>query len=314
MAKIKVLHGGMLTTVQDKGRKGYQQYGISTAGVMDEYSYALANALVANPKGEAVLEITYMGPRLLLEEDMVLAVTGADLTPMVDGVEIPMYQSIRVPSGSTLSFGTIKKGVRAYLAFGGSIDVPLVGGSKSTLVKSKMGGFHGRPLKAGDELEVMVNPDAPSGKVLQEQYKPNLLKEHKIGVVLGPQDDYFDEKALAQLFSEQGYRLSNQVDRMGLRLSGTPLQHKKGADILSDATVMGSIQVPQDGLPIILMADRQTTGGYTKIATVIREDLCKLAQLGPGDSISFYELSLQEAQRRYAEFDQRIRHAIESIK
>lgn len=314
MAKISVLQGGMLTTIQDRGRVGYQQYGIPTSGAMDEYSYELANALVGNPRGEAVLEITYMGPILQFEEDVVLAITGANLSPMVDGLPLSMYESHRMKAGSTLSFGRVMEGVRAYVAFGGELDVPVISGSKSTFVKSKIGGYEGRALKAGDALSLKINPLATSGKVLSERFIPRFDKSVEIRALLGPQDEYFTEKGIQSFFNEKGYLLSKHVDRMGIRLEGEAIEHKDGADIVSDATVLGNVQVPSDGLPIILMADRQTTGGYTKIATVIREDIAKLAQLGPGDRIIFREISLDEAQKRYREFEERLQRVFQSLR
>ena len=313
MSNIKVLNGGIYTTVQDYGRVGYQKFGISVAGVMDEYSYAMANALVGNKKGEAVLEITYFGPMMQFEEDMVIAVTGADINPRVDNKPINMYESVLVKAGSTLSFGKLKDGVRAYLAFGGEIDVPVVNGSKSTHVKSKMGGYQGRQLKPRDELTIKVNKNAKAGRVLPAKYIPEISKFNVIRVVLGPQDDYFTEKGIHTLFKSGGYTLSKDMDRMGMRLLGEPLESKNGADIISDGTVMGSIQVPANGLPIILMADRQTTGGYTKVGTVIREDIPKLSQMASLGKICFTEISLEDAQKKYVEYENKINEAIESI-
>lgn len=314
MSNINVINGGIYTTVQDYGRVGYQKFGISVAGVMDEYSYAMANALVGNKKGEAVLEITYFGPMMKFDEDMVIAVTGADINPRVDNQPINMYESVLIKAGSTLSFGKLKDGVRAYLAFGGEIDVPVVNGSKSTHVKSKMGGYHGRQLKPHDELNIKVNKDAKAGRVLPAKYIPTISKFNVIRVVLGPQDDYFTEKGINTLFRSGGYTLSKDMDRMGIRLLGDPIEFKDGADIISDGTVMGSIQVPSNGRPIILMADRQTTGGYTKVGTVIREDIPKLSQMASLGKICFEEISLEDAQKKYIEYENKINEAIESIK
>ncbi|EFI41778.1 biotin-dependent carboxyltransferase family protein [Peptoniphilus sp. oral taxon 386] len=314
MAKIKVLNGGIYTTVQDYGRIGYQKFGIAPAGVMDEYSYELANALTGNKRGEAVLEITYLGPMLKFEDEVVIAVTGANVSPKIDGVPINMYESYKIGAGSTLSFGKLIDGVRAYLAFGGEIDVPVVNGSKSTLVKSKIGGYEGRPLKAGDEFEVKVNEAAKEGKILPDKYKAQINKFNVIRVVLGPQDDYFTEDGIKKLFRSGGYTLTKNIDRMGIRLDGAALEHKTAADIISDGTVMGAVQVPSDGHPIILMADRQTTGGYTKIGTVIKEDIAKIAQMGAMNKLCFTEISLSDAQKEYEKFEQKILDARESVK
>ena len=314
MSNIKVLNGGIFTTVQDYGRIGYQKYGISEAGVMDEYNYAVANALVGNKKGTAVLETTYFGPALVFDEDMVVAVTGADMEPKLDNVKVEMYESFKVKKGQKLTFGIVKNGVRGYIAFGGEIDVDVVNGSKSTHVKSKMGGYKGRALKPKDELNILVNPDATEGRKLPEKFIPVFSPFNVIRVVLGPQDDYFTEKGIHTLFRSGGYTLSKEMDRMGMRLLGDALELKDGADIISDGTVMGAIQVPANGKPIILLADRQTTGGYTKIGTVVREDIPKLAQMSALNKICFEEVSLEKAQNMYVDYENYINTAIESIK
>lgn len=314
MANVKVIIPGIYTTVQDYGRIGYQKFGIATTGVMDEYSYAMANALVGNERGAAALELTYFGPMLKFEEDMVIAVAGANMSPKIDNEPINMHESHLVQAGSTLSFGKLKNGVRAYLAFGGEIDVPIVNGSKSTLVKSKIGGYEGRPLKSKDELNIIVNKDAVAGKVLDPEYYPIIDKFNVMRAVLGPQDDYFTAKGINKFFRSGGYTLTKSLDRMGIRLDGAVLESKGGADIVSDGTVMGTVQVPSDGLPIILMADRQTTGGYTKIATIIREDIAKIAQMGALDKLCFEEVSLHDAQVLYGKFEEKIIAAIDSLK
>lgn len=314
MSNIQVVMGGIYTTVQDYGRVGYQKFGISVAGVMDEYNYAMANALVGNKKGEAVLELTYFGPMLKFQEDIVVAITGANMNPRVDNKAINMYESVLVKAGSTLSFGKLEQGIRSYIAFGGEIDVPVVNGSKSTHVKSKMGGYKGRQLKPKDELNIIVNKNAKAGLKLPEKYIPKINKFNVIRVVLGPQDDYFTEKGIHDLFKSGGYTLTKDMDRMGMRYNGEALEFKEGADIISDGAVMGSIQVPSNGKPIILMADRQTTGGYTKIGTVIREDIPKLAQSTALDKICFEQISLEDAQEKYIAFENKIAEAIEEIK
>lgn len=314
MSNVKVITPGIYTTVQDYGRFGYQKFGIATTGVMDEYSYTLANALVGNKRGEAALETTYLGPMLKFEEDMVIAIAGADISPKIDNVPINMHESYLVNAGSTLSFGRIKNGVRSYIAFGGEIDVDVVNGSKSTLVKSKIGGYEGRPLKARDELNIIVNKNAVAGKKLSQEFYPEISKFNVMRVVLGPQEDYFTEYGIYKFFRSGGYTLSKNIDRMGIRLEGDSIELKDGADIISDGTVMGTVQIPSDGKPIILMSDRQTTGGYTKIATIIREDIAKIAQMGPMDKICFELVSIEEAQDLYEEFENKILRAIESLK
>ncbi|CDZ75463.1 Allophanate hydrolase subunit 2 [Peptoniphilus sp. ING2-D1G] len=314
MAKISVINGGISTTIQDYGRIGYQKFGMVAAGVLDVYSYELANALVGNKRGEAVLEITYFGPMLKFDEDVVIAVAGADVSPKIDGKEVAMHASHLVKAGSTLSFGKLKNGLRAYLAFGGSIEVPELNGSKSTFMKGKVGGYEGRALKAKDEFEVKVNPEAKEGKILDPKYYPEIEKFNVIRVTLGPQDDYFSKEEIGKFFESGGYTVSKSIDRMGMRLEGNPIKHIKGADIISDGTVMGSIQVPANGLPIVLLADRQTTGGYTKIGAVIKEDVCKLAQMGAGTKLCFQEVSIEKAQDLYKKFEDKVVAVRESLK
>ncbi len=294
MSKVTVKIGGLLTTVQDAGRIGYQKYGITQAGVMDEESYCYANALVGNPQGSAVLEINYMGPDLLFEDDTMIAVTGADCELTINGNSVAINESHLVPAGGSLRFVRLKQGVRAYLAFGGDIDVPVVNGSKSTFIKGHIGGFEGRQIKPKDVFSLQALRPFKK-RVLAAEFKPDLAQEVTLRVVLGPQDDYFTEKGVETFFSDVGYTVTRYSDRMGYRLDGPAMEFKEGADIISDGTVMGSVQVPKDGKPILLLADRQTTGGYTKIGTVISADLPLVAQLAPNAHIRFTPISLEEA-------------------
>lgn len=297
---VKVMKAGACTTIQDLGRVGYQRFGIPVAGVMDEFSATVANYLVGNKRSEAVLEVTYLGPMLKFQEEMVIAVAGAELSPKMNGIPISTWESVRVFEGDVLSFGAVRAGVRAYIAFAGSIDVPVVNGSKSTLMKSKIGGFHGRMLQNGDELSIQIRQESKLKKI-DDRYLPSYEHHNVIRVCLGPQDDYFTEKGV-ETFFQKPYTITANADRMGIRLDGSIIEHKEKADIISDAAVIGSIQVPADGKPIVLMADRQTTGGYTKIGTVIKEDIIKLAQMGTRDTIQFEEISVEEAQKRYLDF------------
>jgi urea carboxylase len=302
MNNIKVITSGALTTVQDIGRYGYQKFGIPVAGVMDEYSYKIANYLVGNDENEAVLEMTFIGSNLEFLEDMVIAITGANLKPQINKKDISMWQSIQVKKGDVLSFAGVKEGIRTYVAFGGKINVPVVNGSKSTTIKSKLGGYNGRKLQKDDMLEIIISKNATKNKKLDEKYIPKFNKEEKIRVVLGPQDDYFTEYGISTFLSKEGYSITAESDRMGVRLDGKAIEHKKTADIISDGAVIGSIQVPANGMPIILMADRQTTGGYTKIGTVIKEDICKIAQMGTNFKLFFEELTIQESQEEYKKY------------
>ena len=292
MFSIKVLKPGLCTTVQDIGRIGYQQYGIPVSGVMDEFAYRVGNILVEADENNAVLEIPYLGPTLEFDFEITIAITGANLNPKINGQDVAMWKTINIKKGDILSFSSIKSGARAYLAFSGEIDVPFVNGSKSTLLKSKLGGFEGRQLKIGDILKIKNPKTLSKRNKLNSKYIPEYLSSENIRVVLGPQDDYFTEKGIEAFFNNE-YEITKEADRMGMRLEGEVIEHKNKADIISDAAVFGSIQVPGNGKPIILLADRQTTGGYTKIATVIKADLPKLAQMLSGNKIRFKKLALE---------------------
>lgn len=296
MSSIDVINGGILTTIQDSGRYGYQELGIPTSGVMDDYNYRLANILVGNKLDEAVFEMTFFGPTLKFNENLIIAITGSNMNPKINGELAPMYETIKVKKGDTLQFGKVNEGIRSYLAFGGSIDVPVVNGSKSTHIKTKMGGIEGRALKAKDEINIKESKEETMRKI-PEKYIPKISHCNILRIVLGPQDDYFTEKGIHDLFRSGGYQVTKDFDRMGIRLKGTAIEHKETADIISDGTTFGSIQVPANGQPIILVADRQTTGGYTKIGNVITADLHKLAQMTFLDKVLFQEIKIEEAQK-----------------
>ncbi len=296
MSSIDVINGGILTTIQDSGRYGYQELGIPTSGVMDDYNYRLANILVGNKLDEAVFEMTFFGPTLKFNENLIIAITGSNMNPKINGELAPMYETIKVKKGDTLQFGKVNEGIRSYLAFGGSIDVPVVNGSKSTHIKTKMGGIEGRALKAKDEINIKKSKEETMRKI-PEKYIPKISHCNILRIVLGPQDDFFTEKGIHDLFRSGGYQVTKDFDRMGIRLKGTAIEHKETADIISDGTTFGSIQVPANGQPIILVADRQTTGGYTKIGNVITADLHKLAQMTFLDKVLFQEIKIEEAQK-----------------
>ncbi len=294
---VLVLKPGMLTTVQDLGRWGLQDSGVPVAGPMDAYSHRLANRLVGNPDTAATLEITLIGPELQFEGDAICAVAGADFPVRLDGVPVPMHEAWAARAGARVSFGVRRRGARAYLAVRGGFDVPLVFRSRATHLLSAMGGVAGRALASGDRLPIgTVEPVAPA------RGEPLPLPEGgaRVRVVWGPQEDYFTEAARQTLVSAR-FLVTPQSNRQGYRLQGPPLAHAGSADILSDATPIGSIQVPASGQPILLMADRQTTGGYPKIATVITADLPLAGQLAPGEWIEFTACSLDEARRALIE-------------
>lgn len=293
---IKFANGGFITTIQDMGRTGYQEFGVPAAGVMDTLSFRKANILVGNDENEAVLEVTLMGPMFTFTSDNIIAVTGGDLGAKLNGKDIPMYQAVLAKKGDTMSFMGIKSGSRAYVAFAGGLDIPVVMGSKSTHLKSSLGGFEGRKLGPGDEIEFTAPKTTlpnMSRRVLSADDFSGASCE--LRVILGPQDDCFTEKGI-QTFLSSTYTLTNEADRMGLRFEGETIEHKNGGDIITDGISFGAVQVPSHGQPIVMMADHQTTGGYTKIAGVISVDLPKAAQLKPGCKVTFRAVTVEEAQ------------------
>ena len=296
---IKVIQGGFLTTVQDLGRFYYQQFGVSPGGAMDGRSLRLGNILVGNDENTAGLELTATGPLLEFWSDTVIAVTGGDMQPCINHVPIQMYRAIRVKKGDMISFRGLKSGFRSYLTFSGGVDVEPIMGSRSTLLKAGIGGYKGRKLQTGD----MIPLGTPrkdlyrfSQRVLpQEDYSSNVVT---LRILLGPQEDRFTANGLRTLLKQQ-YCVSEQCDRMGYRLEGPAIEHKSDANIITDGIALGSIQVPGDGKPIIMMADRQSTGGYTKIGTVISSDIPKLAQCRPGTMLQFQTIDIEKAQAFY---------------
>ena len=278
----------MLTTVQDEGRWGFQNLGVSVAGPMDRASHRLANLLVSNRQSAATLEVTLVGPEIEFESASTVAVTGAEFRLTLDGLEVPMNVATQARQGSTLRFGDRHRGARAYVAVAGSFEIPPVLGSRSTHLPSRMGGLGGRALVAGDRIP-LGEVDRVTGAASSMGRRPAIpLPEGgaRLRVMLGPQDERFSEAAFATLQAAR-YQITPQSDRMGYRLAGPRLGHRAGADMLSDGTPIGSVQVPASGDPILLMADCQTTGGYPKIATVITADLALAGQLAPADWIEF---------------------------
>ncbi len=296
--RIIVIKSGWHTTVQDLGRYGYQQYGVPVSGAMDAFSTIVANRLVGNPDDAAVLELTLKGPELQFEQDTAVAITGADLSPTVNGNNVPMWQSILIPRNSQLSFRMARTGSRAYLAVSGGIEVPLVLGSRSTHCASETGGYAGRQVKPGDVLR-SGKPGAIVSRLIGSRLLDELIPRYKrsatLRIIPGPQQNFFSEKSFGALTTAT-YTVSAESNRMGYRLTGPKIVRKGSSQFISDGTAMGELQVPPDGKPILLMADRQTTGGYPKIAVVISADLPLAAQLAPGDTISFAPCTVAQSQ------------------
>jgi 5-oxoprolinase (ATP-hydrolysing) subunit C len=295
---LKVLSSGFHPTVQDLGRHGFQDLGVSISGALDPISMRLANALVGNPDSVAGLEIRLLGPTLRVETESVrVALCGTDTTiDIQDGTpcQLPSWRSVMLRLGDVFQIGAIRDSGCCFLAIEGGFDLPDVFGSQSTFVKAGFGGLDGRPLAQGDDLPLHLGK--ASGRGERRLPNPPLLDTGEpIRVVLGPQDSYFHDHAIAT-FLDAEYEISKEADRMGLRLLGAPLEHSKGFNISSDGIATGGIQVPGNGLPIILLADHQTTGGYPKIATVASADLPRLGRMRPGETLRFEAVTVSQAE------------------
>ncbi len=291
MKAFQVLHPGVLTTIQDLGRWGYMKYGIPPSGAADRFSAQVANWLVGNAEGAALLEVTLYRLELLALNDLEIAITGADLLPHLNGQPISMWENIHIKEGDRLVFKGRRRGLRAYLAVRGGFRGLEFLGSRSVFPR----GLMGQPLQTGDILEIAEMKGVQKNKkTLPASFIPHCSPPEFVRVILGPQADHFTPAGI-EIFLSSSYRVSAQSDRMGYRLEGPRIEHSRGADIISEPIARGAIQVPGDGLPIILLWDAQVSGGYTKIASVISADLNYLAQIMPGDSIKFKEVSLAEA-------------------
>ncbi len=308
MMGIKVLHPGLLTTIQDLGRYGVQKFGVIVGGAMDSLSLRIANLLVGNPQDEGALEVTLYGTSLVFESDELIAITGGNLRPTLDGKEVKMWRPLLVKKGAILKFHAAVSGCRAYVSFSGGIQVPKVMNSKSTYLRASLGGFQGRKLQKNDIF------DCGERTALGEELFQHLQKEpanyswlvyftsfvdfnktKTIRIIRGSEYERFDKESIKDFLSTP-YTITTQADRMGYRLEGKQIHLKEQFELLSEGVTYGTIQVPANGQPIILMADRQTTGGYPKIGQVISADLPSLAQMQATDKIYFKEVTLKEAQ------------------
>ena len=297
---MRIFLPGLMTTIQDEGRIGYQNSGVAVSGAMDMDAFHLANILVGNPRGEGAFEMTFMGLSAEFEEDVVLAVTGADMQPKVNGEPVEMCSAFRVTKGDRLEIGGAVSGARSYLAVAGGLKIAPVMGSVSTLASKGLGGIEGRALKSGDVIELKAPGTVPANmekrKVKKAVYPSD---EIALRVVPGPQDDAFSPEELRNFFW-YGAKITNDFDRMGCRLERhEPLHHLVDGNIISDGIAPGAIQIPTNGQPIIMLSDRQTVGGYTKIGTVISADLPVIAQSRPGMKVRFVRVSLDLAQDLY---------------
>ena len=316
MAGVKILEvviPGPLTTLQDQGRFGFGQYGVAPSGAVDSFSLRVGNLLVGNPENEACLEMTIMGPVMKARAHMALAITGGNLQPRIDGRPVPMWRSIVIKKGERISFKGLKRGCRAYLAVGGGFIAPTVLGSKSTNLGGRFGGIEGRPLKANDILfsnSPHLHLDT-EGQTLSPESIPEYPTDSSLRVIPGPHHDHFSAETMA-LFQENPFRVTEQSDRTGIRLAGLPVRAKKGfkKSIISEGVVPGTIQVPGNGQPIIILGET-VTGGYRKIATVISADLHRLGQLRPGNRVTFMAVSQDEAYSALKEMEKTIQRGME---
>lgn len=309
---MKCLKAGLYTTVQDIGRNNYESYGFSVAGAMSQYLYKIATALVDN-ENSAALEITKLGPTFIFNESNVIAFASYGAQLYIDHKEVPINTAIYIEKGQILEIRNIEKGSRGYLAFQKSLDIDKVLNSYATHTRSGIGGFKGRTIQKGDHLKFKktnINHDVIGNTVTLTPYEHDLV----IPIIEGLQFDSFTE-AGKKLLTKQKYEISNLSDRMGVRLIGKDkITHKTEADIISEPITAGSIQIPNSGQPIILMNDRQTIGGYTKIANVTFIGQEKLANVNVGDEVTFKWTTIEQAQTSYASYFKMIEQQIFEIK
>jgi biotin-dependent carboxylase-like uncharacterized protein len=293
MPSILIQDAGPQTTVQDLGRRGSLRVGIPPSGPMDREAFLLANRLVGNADDAAGLECTFTGPRVEFADERWVAVTGAVMPVTLNGAVMPRWAAFEVEAGDVLRLGLASSGVRGYVAVSGGIDTPPALGSRATYLRGQLGGLEGRALLKGDCLPLGPASGGAPAEVHEERI-PDYTIEPTVRVVLGPQDDRFTKRGIAALF-DAPYEMTPQIDRMGARLRGARIEHTRGHDIISDGVALGGIQVVGDGQPIVLLADRQSTGGYTKIGTVCSFDIGRVAQVTPGQRLRFREVTVAEA-------------------
>lgn len=310
--KIKILSAGPLSTIQDEGRKGYLSSGISSNGVMDYNSMAIANVLVGNKLDEGVIETTYLGITAEFDCDSVIALTGAECLATINQTPVETYTAISVKSGDVLKMKSAISGMRSYVAVAGGFDISKQMGSVSTDVRSGIGGINGNRLSVGDEIPLTRSVRLIDGVVRKLPKLNDYKNEIEVRVVLGPQADKFTKKGINDFLSNE-YLVSEKSDRMGIRLEGKGIESINGVDIISDGIAFGSIQISSSGMPIIMMADRQTTGGYAKIATVITVDLPLIAQLSKGAKIKFKKVSLSKAVSLLKKRDKQFKNYIKTL-
>lgn len=315
---IHILKPGLFTTIQDTGRYGFQKYGVITSGAMDRIALRIANLLVGNDENEASFEITLTGPALQFSDDSIISICGADFLPKMNGERLPMWRPIFIRAGSIVEFSNVREGCRAYIAVAGGIDVPIVMGSKSTYIRAGIGGFDGRSLKRGDVIDVgalsndsiklmeglrkaSINAFSTVNWTIHHTLRKSFERKPLIRFIKGPQFDLF--LGVCEKLEHHYFKVSPQSDRMGYRLLENKLELTERVELYSEAVPFGTIQVPPDGNPIILMADKQTTGGYPVLGVVASVDLSLLAQVKPGDEIKLQEITLEDAENEFIELE-----------
>ena len=303
---IYIEEPGMFTLIQDLGRWGFQSKGLTVSEPMDIFSLRIGNELLGNDENAAAMEILLFGPEMVFKKACCIALTGADLGLTINGSPAEAWKAHTVEAGDKVAVtGMTGDGCRAYLCVSGGIDVPLVMGSRSTYTRAQIGGKDGRPLQMGDELPIGPLPDGwekAAGFGCPEQFRGTAFRAEPLYAMDGPQVDAFTEEGLKTFYSET-YTVADEVDRMGYRLDGPEIARFRGADIISDGIVFGSVQVPGSGTPIVMMADRQTAGGYTKIAVVSTWSVAQLAQKLPGEPVRFARVSEEEATNLLRRFE-----------
>ncbi len=306
---FEVIEPGILTTIQDMGRYGFSQFGVPPSGVLDTFSLRVGNLLVGNREREACLEITLMGLKIKVLKEVVIAITGGDLSPTLNEEPLEMWRTHLLVEGDVITFKKVRAGCRAYLAVSGGFVVPKIMGSSSTYLSGNFGGLEGRKLRRGDILYSLdISPPLNKlGLRFPSDWILSLDKKVPLRVIPGPQNHHFTEKGF-QTFCSSSYQVTPQCDRMGVRLEGPKIERRSDVEesIISEGLISGAIQVPGDGKPIIILTEL-VTGGYTKIATIISTDLSKVAQLKPGDQVRFKPISIEEAHDLLKEQEEKLK-------
>lgn len=313
---LEILSPGILTSIQDLGRYGYGRYGVAPSGALDSFALRIANLLVGNRPDQAGLEAMLLGPAIRALADIVVAVTGGNLQPRRNKQPIEMWHSHILKKDDILSFDSALSGFRVYVAVGGGISIPPVMGSRSTNLSSGFGGLQGRALKKNDILtsENHSHPVKTDTRVFNTAWIPVYPNNWSLRVIWGPQDDHFPDESRGSFLSAS-YKMSSDSDRTGIRLQGPVIRQKPDiqTSIISEGVIAGSVQIPGDGKPIIILGET-VTGGYRKIATIISADLPLLGQIKPGDTLRFTAVSLEEARQALIGVEENVRRIEASMK